>query len=204
VIVELGRKFARLTTDAVVRRPSLWRFFRPLMRLQFDRLAPVWDATARPARLAPYEAALERVESVRDALDVGTGTGDGAFAIAGRYPDARVVGIDVARAMLAEAERKTPAQLRDRVRFEHADASSLPYADASFDLVAHSNMIPFFDEVARVARPGSYALFSFTAGDETPIYVAPERLRTELERRGFTDFAEISAGEGTAFLARKR
>jgi hypothetical protein len=29
-------------------------------------------------------------------------------------------------------------------------------------------------------------------------------LRTELERRGFTDFAEISAGEGTAFLARKR
>ena len=46
-------------------------------------------------------------------------------------------------------------------------------------------------------------LFSFSAGPETPIYVAPERLRSELGRRGFTDFAEISAGVGTAFLARK-
>ena len=203
MIAELGRKFARLTTTAVVRRPSLWRFFRPLMRLQFDRLAPVWDAAARPQRLAPYEAALERVGSVRDALDVGTGTGDGAFAIAARYPEARVVAIDVARAMLAEAERKTPPDVRDRVRFEHADASSLPYADGSFDLVAHSNMIPFFDEVARALRSGGHAVFSFTSGPETPIYVPPDRLRTELERRGFSDFAEIAVGDGTAFLARK-
>ena len=204
MIVAIGRKFARLTTHAVVRRPGLWRVFRPLMRLQFDRLAPVWDANARPARLAPYEAALERVQSVRDALDVGTGTGDGAFAIATRYPDASVVGVDVAAGMLAEAERKLPPQLRDRVRFERADASALPYADASFDLVAHSNMIPFFDEVARVVTRGGYALYSFTSGAETPIYVPFDLLRTELERRGFTDFAEIAVGDGTAFLARKR
>ena len=37
---KVGRRFARLTTNAVVSRPRLWRGFRWLMRAQFDRLAP--------------------------------------------------------------------------------------------------------------------------------------------------------------------
>ena len=55
-------------------------------------------------------------------------------------------------------------------------------------------MIPFFDELARVVAPGGAVVFSFSGGAETPIYVPPERLRTELGRRGFADFAEFSAG----------
>jgi hypothetical protein len=47
-------------------------------------------------------------------------------------------------------------------------------------------------------------VFSFSAGDETPIYVPLERLRDDLSRRGFTDFAEIAAGNGTGLVARKR
>jgi hypothetical protein len=47
-------------------------------------------------------------------------------------------------------------------------------------------------------------LFAFSSGPDTPIYVAGERLRTELRQRGFTDFAEISAGAGNALVARKR
>jgi ubiquinone/menaquinone biosynthesis C-methylase UbiE len=204
VIERLGQRFARVATDVVVRRPGLWRLFRPAMRAMFDRVAPEWDAMRTPGRTAPYEAALARVGDVRDALDVGTGTGDGALAIAERHPEASVIGIDVAPQMIAEAERKTPAEIRGRIVYQVADAAELPFEDASFDLVAHSNMLPFFDEVARVLRPGGHALFSFTAGAETPIYVAPERLRRELERRGFADFAEVAAGRGTAFLARKR
>ena len=46
-------------------------------------------------------------------------------------------------------------------------------------------------------------LFAFSLGAGTPIYVPAERLRAELERRGFMDFAEFTAGEGTAVLARK-
>ena len=65
---------------------------------------------------------------------------DGAFAMARRFPQARIVGIDLAERMLAEAERKTPPELRDRVSFERGDASRLAYAEASFDLVAHANM----------------------------------------------------------------
>ena len=193
-----------MATNAVVRRPALWRLFRGLMRFQFERLAPRWDAMRSPDHLAAYEQALEAIaEPPKRALDLGTGTGDGAFAIARRFPGVEVTGLDIAPAMVETARRKTPPELASRVRFEQGDASRLPYADESFELVALANMIPFFDELARVLAPGGAAIFAFSIGAETPIYVPPERLRTELERRGFTDFADFSGGGGTAFLARK-
>jgi ubiquinone/menaquinone biosynthesis C-methylase UbiE len=202
--VELGRKFARLSTNSVLRSPRLWRFFRPLVRKQFDAIAGSWDTMRDPAHLAPYEAALAAVEPApARALDLGTGTGEGAFAIARRFPAAEIVGVDLADGMLAEARRKTPAELAERVRFENGDASALPFADGSFDLVAHANMIPFFDEVARVLAPGGQAVFAFSYGPGTPIYVSTDRLKEELQRRGFTEFAEFAAGNGTSLLARK-
>ena len=200
----LGQKFARLATNAVMRNPRLWGLFRPLMRKQFDAIAGTWDTMRAADHLAPYEAALAAIEPPPVlALDLGTGTGQGVFAIARRFSDAEVVGVDLATAMLAEADRKTPDDLRGRVRFETADASALPHPNDSFGLVAHANMIPFFDELVRVLEPGGHALFAFSLGAETPIYVPAERLQAELERRGFMDFAEFAAGEGTALLARK-
>jgi ubiquinone/menaquinone biosynthesis C-methylase UbiE len=200
----LGQKFARLSTNAVLRSPSLWRFFRPLVRKQFDAIAGDWDRMRDPTHLAPYEAALAAVDPApSSALDLGTGTGQGAFAIARRFPDAQVVGVDLAEAMLAEARRKTPAELAEHVRFENGDASALPFPDASFDLVAHANMIPFFDELARVLAPRGRAVFAFSLGPGTPIYVPLERIKRELANRGFTEFAEFAAGKGTALLARK-
>jgi ubiquinone/menaquinone biosynthesis C-methylase UbiE len=193
-----------LSTNAVLRSPSLWRFFRPLVRKQFDAIAGDWDTMRDPTHLAPYEAALAAVDPApSSALDLGTGTGQGAFAIARRFPDAQVVGVDLAEAMLAEARRKTPAELAEHVRFENGDASALPFPDASFDLVAHANMIPFFDELARVLAPGGRAVFAFSLGPGTPIYVPLERIKRELASRGFTEFAEFAAGKGTALLARK-
>jgi ubiquinone/menaquinone biosynthesis C-methylase UbiE len=109
---ELGQKFARLSTNAVVRSPRLWRLFRPLVRKQFDAIAGDWDTMSDPTHLAPYEAALAAVDPApARALDLGTGTGQGAFAIARRFPGTEVVGVDLADAMLAEARRKTPAEL---------------------------------------------------------------------------------------------
>lgn len=201
---ELGQRFARLATNAVLRNPRLWRFFRPLVRKQFDAIAGSWDTMRDPTHLAPYEAALAAVDPApSNALDLGTGTGQGAFAIARRFPHAQVVGVDLAEGMLAEARSKTPAELAERVRFERGDASALPFADASFDVVAHANMIPFFDELERVLVPGGQALFAFSLGPGTPIYVATERLQEELRRRGFTEFASFEAGRGSALLARK-
>ena len=149
--------------------------------------------------LASYEAALERTPGpIERALDVGTGTGAGARVLRKRFPEADVVGADIAPEMLAEARRLAPD-----ITFVEGDAAELPFDDESFDLVAHENMIPFPDEVARVLRPGGWALFAFSSGPDTPIWVPPERLRKELERRGFTDFAEIAAGRGNAVVARR-
>jgi ubiquinone/menaquinone biosynthesis C-methylase UbiE len=201
----LGQRFARLTTDIVVRRPRLWFLLRGPMRFQFDRMAPRWDSLrSSDTAYAPYEAALDQVEpQPKRALDLGTGTGGAALAIARRFPEAEVIGVDLAKRMIEHARSKLTDDLRGRVRFEVADAAHLPYADVSFDLVGLSNMIPFFDELDRVLAPGGFLIVAFSGGAGTPIYVSTERLRAELSRRGFTDFAEFSTDPGTALLARK-
>jgi ubiquinone/menaquinone biosynthesis C-methylase UbiE len=199
----LGRGYARFATNVAVRFPRLWPLVRPLVRKQFDVLAPVWDSMRSPDAFAPLEAALATVDGpVEAALDVGTGTGAAALAIAECFPAARVVGIDIAPEMVERARQK----VRDRANlsFEHGDASALPFAGASFDLVTAANMIPFFGELARVVRPGGTLVLGFSLGPQTPIYVPPDRIRKELAARGFTDFAEIEAGRGSAFVARKR
>ena len=200
----LGRRFARLATNAVLAKPQLWRLVRAPMRRQFHRLAGEWDSILGEDHLDAYESALGAIPNPpARALDVGTGTGDGAFAIARRFPEAKVVGVDLAPAMVDEARRKTPVTLDERVSFETGDASKLLFDDESFDLVAHANMIPFFDEVARLVAPGGFVVFSFSGGAQTPIYVPPERLRRELAARNFTDFVELTGGRGTSLLARK-
>lgn len=200
-----GQRFVRIVTDAVVRRPVLWRVFRSATRRQFERLAPVWDDRRSADAFAPVERALDVLPSPpRRALDLGTGTGQVAQIVARRFPTAEVEGLDIAAKMIDEARRKVPPELAPRVRFEVADASRLPYEDGAFDLVTLGNMIPFFDELARVVAPGGHVLLSFSAGPETPIWVPPERLKRELAARGFTDFADFAAGRGTALLGRKR
>lgn len=201
----LARRYSRLATIGATRAPRMWPLLRGPLRLVFERAAPRWDAMRAPDHLASFEAAVDAVEPPpARALDVGTGTGAGAFAIARRFPSAEVVGVDIAEGMLAEARRKTGPELSGRVRFERADAASLPFAPDSFDLVTLANMIPFFDEIARVVRPGGSAVFAFSTGASTPIYVPPERLRQELAARGFDHLRDFEAGAGTSLLARKR
>lgn len=199
----LGRRFARLTTTTVVARPGLWRLFRGPLVAQFDRLAGGWEGRRGPEALLPVQAALERVPAATRALDIGTGTGKAARVIARCFPDAAVVGVDLSPRMIEEARRLLPAELAASVRFEVADASALPFGAGSFDLVVLMNMIPFFPELARVLGPGGAAVFAFTSGSGTPIYVSPELLRERLTPLGFGRYEELAAGPGTAFVARK-
>jgi ubiquinone/menaquinone biosynthesis C-methylase UbiE len=200
--VRLQQRFARLVTTVVVRVPALWRVFRGPMRTNFDRLAGEWDATRVDAeRLAPMSAALDAVSPApRTVLDLGTGTGAAARIAAARWPDAEVTGADVSPGMIAEATRLAASP---NERYEVADSAALPYADGAFEVVMLNNMIPFFDEVARVTAPGGHVAVAFALGPATPIYVPLDRVRSELERRGFVHVADFSPGQGLSLLARK-
>jgi SAM-dependent methyltransferase len=192
-----------MTTTLVVSRPRLWRLLRAPLRRYFDLLAPRWDAIVEPGHLDALGAALARVPAPTRALDIGTGTGAAAFLVAKLFPEAEVVGIDISPAMTAAAEARTPRELRGRVRFLRADAADLPFPSASFDLITLANAIPFFDEIDRVLAPTGSLLIGFSEGDETPIWVPSERLRTELAQRGFTCFRELVVGASTCLLAHR-
>lgn len=91
-------------------------------------------------------------------LDVGTGSGHTAAALAPKVAD--VVCVDITRQMLAEAQ-KLALELRiDKVTFCLANAHALPFHDRAFDIVtcrraAHhfSDITQALREMRRVLRP---------------------------------------------------
>ena len=202
MIRRLGQRFARLVTRLVVARPTLWRVLRRPLVAMFDSLAPVWEESrVSPQHRLPLEAALAAIpEPPARALDLGTGTGVGARTIAARFPETAVLGVDASEPMILEARAHAGS---DRERYEVADSAALPFDDSEFDLVTLLNMIPFFDEVARVTAHGGHVAIAFSRGAETPIFVPLDRVRAELEQRGFTHVANFSAGAGLALLARR-
>jgi demethylmenaquinone methyltransferase/2-methoxy-6-polyprenyl-1,4-benzoquinol methylase len=92
-------------------------------------------------------------------LDVATGSGDLALAVGRGCPDCRVVGADFCRPMLDVAQANGMAELVE------ADGMSLPFADASFDVVTAAfglrNMSSWdkgLSEMARIIKPGGHLL----------------------------------------------
>jgi SAM-dependent methyltransferase len=200
--LRVRQRFARLVTDLVTARPGLWRVLHRPFVWMFDSIASDWEEKrVSPQHVAPLEAALAGLSvEPSNALDVGTGTGAGARAIARRFGDTSVTGVDASSPMVDQARARASS---DRERYEIADASALPYPDGAFELVTQLNMIPFFDELARVTAPGGHVAVAFSRGAETPIWVPLERVQAELERRGFSHVANFSAGAGLALLAQR-
>jgi demethylmenaquinone methyltransferase/2-methoxy-6-polyprenyl-1,4-benzoquinol methylase len=92
-------------------------------------------------------------------LDLATGSGDLALALARACPEAEVLGADFCLPMLLTARRKGVANL------VQADGMSLPLPDAAFDAVTVAfglrNMESWqrgLAEIARVLRPGGHIL----------------------------------------------
>jgi ubiquinone/menaquinone biosynthesis C-methylase UbiE len=100
-------------------------------------------------------------------LDVGSGPGDDALALAALVGESgRVFGADHDADMVATAnQRAIDAGLARRVTFVCAEASSLPWPDATFDAVRSERMLQHvldyraaFAEMVRVAKPGATIL----------------------------------------------
>jgi demethylmenaquinone methyltransferase/2-methoxy-6-polyprenyl-1,4-benzoquinol methylase len=108
------------------------------------------------------------VRAVHDArpgavLDLATGSGDVAFALAdGLPPQVGIVGMDFCQPMLDEAVKKRPGSPRwAKIEFRQGDGIALPLPDAQFDAVTISfglrNMADrhkSLSEMRRVLRPG--------------------------------------------------
>jgi demethylmenaquinone methyltransferase/2-methoxy-6-polyprenyl-1,4-benzoquinol methylase len=109
----------------------------------------------RLARLLP-------LRSGGRALDVCTGTGDLAIAVARAWPGAAVDALDFSPAMLSLAARKLDrAGLPGRVRLVRGDALALPFPEGTFDAVTVAfglrNLVDRgrgVGEMLRVLRPG--------------------------------------------------
>lgn len=110
-------------------------------------------------------------------LDVCCGTGDLALELAGRVsPQGRVIGCDFSEPMLDLAREKAAARGVESVRFEWADALSLPYDDGRFDAVTVGFGVRNFAdrdqglrEMTRVLKPGGrLVVLEFTTPRRPP------------------------------------
>jgi demethylmenaquinone methyltransferase/2-methoxy-6-polyprenyl-1,4-benzoquinol methylase len=101
-------------------------------------------------------------------LDLATGTGDIALAVAERYPAARVIGADFVYPMLEIAAQKdarsSSTARRARIAFAQGDALRLPFPDATFDGLTNGFLLRNLAdlpgglaEMRRVLKPGAKA-----------------------------------------------
>jgi SAM-dependent methyltransferase len=100
----------------------------------------------------------------RRILDLGCGTGASTFALAKRFPQAELWGVDLSPFMLERARQRSASLEKSRVCFAQQNAEHLSdFETASFDLVSSSFLqheVPrsanraIFREAARLLRPG--------------------------------------------------
>ena len=131
----------------------------------FSWLAPVYELWARRVERRPRRRVLElaRVRNGEAILEVASGTGVQLVELGRRNRSGRTVGVDFAPGMVQRTRRRLRSAKLDQVDLLRADARSLPFADATFDLVTNEymlNLMPRADiplavaELHRVLKPG--------------------------------------------------
>ena len=191
----------------VARVPRAWRLIRRPTQRFFDSLAAGWDTRVEPDSPEHLAALFAGVDSLpappERIIDLGTGTGAAGLALARRFREARVEGVDISEEMITVAREKTPHDLADRVRFSVGDAAALPFEAESFDLVIQVSVPVFFDQISRLLRPGGHVIVVSSLGKATPYHLPNRVLRRKFERRGFRTVSAGEAGAGTFFVAEK-
>ena len=146
---------------------------KTLMVSRFDRAAKSYERYSEIQSIIG-ERLFERLEFMsiepRLVLDLGCGTGRLTEALQTRYKKAKVTGIDLSKEMIAIAEARRG--WLSRHKYLCANAETLPFDDASIDLVFSNLMLPWFEnpdallkECRRVLKPGGLILFSSLGPD---------------------------------------
>jgi ubiquinone/menaquinone biosynthesis C-methylase UbiE len=155
-VIGHGQAHAHGTEDAVIRWAGLYDL---AMRLWWRRGRRWRDGLLDLLDLQPGQRVL----------DVGSGTGRLAFAVADRVaPGGSVDGVDAGSEMVARA-KKNNRRRRLPVTFTVARAQQLPFPDASFDAVTSTLVLHHVApddreaavaEIRRVLRPGGQVLIA--------------------------------------------
>lgn len=132
---------------------------------------------------------IQKIASIHPqrVLDVATGTGDLALAIA-KETEAQVIGLDISPGMLAVGDKKIQiAHLERRVEMILGDSESMAFDDHSFDAVTVAFGVRNFEhlerglqEIKRVLKPGGMLAILETSVPTNPIFKIGYFLHTRL------------------------
>ncbi len=186
-----------------------------LVKKQFGEHAAAYATSPVHAQGASLARLVELVQPQPHwrVLDVATAAGHTAFAFAPHV--AQVVATDLTPEMIPVAAKLAAEKGIENVTLESADAESLPYADASFDLVTcriaphhFPHIDRFMAEAARVLRPlGILAVVDNVvpggdpAADAAGAYVnAFEKLRDPSHHRALSAAEWLAAYAAAGFV----
>jgi arsenite methyltransferase len=149
-------------------------FSSPRVIAAYDEL-PLWSAMFGLLLLDEVPLA-----GIKTALDVGCGTGFPLIELADRLgPRAHVHGLDRWGPAMARAAEKIASRATPNVTLNEGDATTMPFAAATFDLIVSNLGVNNFDDRAgsirecrRVAKPGAtLALTTNLQGHMNEFYV---------------------------------
>lgn len=154
------------------------------VREMFDNIAPKYDLLNHTLSMSidrlwrRHVVKIVRRAKPRRILDVATGTGDLAIAMARRIGEAHVLGVDLSERMLDVARRKVEARgLDGRIVLDRGDAEHLDVATASVDVATVAFGVRNFGdldaglrELARVLRPGGRVVILEFSRPSNPLF----------------------------------
>jgi ubiquinone/menaquinone biosynthesis C-methylase UbiE len=158
--------------------------------ISFDRAADFYDQT----RSFPEPVATQGIQAILDTagagarfLDVGTGTGRVSVPLLKRGAD--LFGVDLSTKMMAQLRGKFPA-----ARLAQADASQLPFAADTFDVVLTCHVMhlvaPWREallEYRRVLKPGGKYIDAHSENISESLQIkVRDHWREIIKEHGFT------------------
>ena len=160
--------------------------------LRFKRLTPLFDfvaaVTVRDRAIKGRLLTRAAIATGEDVLDVGCGTGTLAVMAARAAPNVTVTGLDADATILAKARNRARAA-RLTIGFDRGMSTSLPYADASFDVVLSTLFFHHLPddakrqtaaELVRVLRPGGRLVVGDLGRPQDPLMRVAVRATVQL------------------------